>query len=179
MRRRDFIGLFCLTVSWPLTAAAQQSEMPVIALLHLTSFEAREAYIVDFKSGLAEIGFVEGKNVAIEYRSAQGQNDRWPILMSELIGLKVSAIVVLESTAGSLAAKAATQTIPVVFITGRGPSSNRLGDEPRSSGRKRHRYQRFLGGTRGKAVWIAVRIDTFGEVDRLSLQSHQSSFRRV
>ena len=90
---------------WPLAVRAQQSAMPVIG---------NRENLATFRLGLADTGFVEGKNVAIEYRWAWDRNDRLPILAAELVRLHVSGIVVLESTNGALAAKAVTQTIPIV-----------------------------------------------------------------
>jgi putative ABC transport system substrate-binding protein len=122
IRRREFITLVGgAAAAWPLAAGAQQTAMPVIGFFHLTSLETRRNYLAAFHRGLGEAGFVEGRNVAVEYRWAQGQNDRLPILVAELVREKVSVVVILESTHGALAAKAATQTIPVVFMQGADP----------------------------------------------------------
>jgi putative ABC transport system substrate-binding protein len=121
MRRREFITLIGSAATWPLTARAQQPAMPVIGFFHLTSLETNRENLATFRQGLADTGYIEGKNVAIEYRWAQGRNDRLPTLVAELVRLQVSVIVVLESTNGALAAKAATQTIPIVFMQGADP----------------------------------------------------------
>jgi putative ABC transport system substrate-binding protein len=122
MRRRDvFRVLGGAAASWPLDAHAQQAGLPVIGFFHLTSLETNRENLATFHQGLADTGYIEGKNVAIEYRWAQGRNDMLPTLVAELVRLQVSVIVVLESTNGALAAKAATQTIPIVFMQGADP----------------------------------------------------------
>ena len=122
MQRREFIaGLAGAAAAWPLAARAQQAALPVIGFLHLTSLETNRENLATFRQGLADTGYVEGKNVTIQYRWAQGQNDRLPTLVAELVRRQVSVIVVLESTNGALAAKAATQTIPIVYMQGADP----------------------------------------------------------
>ncbi len=122
MDRREFLILGGSGIAFPLAAArAQQKAMPVIGFLHLTSLETTREYLVAFRQGLGETGYVEGQNVAIEYQWAQGQNDRLPALVAELVHDAVSVIVTLESTHGALTAKAATQTIPIVFMQGADP----------------------------------------------------------
>ena len=121
MTRREFITLLGGAVAaWPLAARAQQ-EMPVVGFVHLTSVKTNRENLATFRRGLEETGYIEGKNLAIEYRWAQGRNDRFPALLTELVRRQVSVIVVLESTNGALAAKAATQTIPIVFMQGADP----------------------------------------------------------
>jgi ABC-type uncharacterized transport system substrate-binding protein len=122
VRRRDFIGLLGWTLALPSTAGAQQPTMLVIGFLHLTSPEAREREVLAaFHRGLGDTGYVEGKNVAFEYRWAQGHNDRLAPLVAELVSRQVSVIAMLESTHGALAAQAATQTIPIVFMQAADP----------------------------------------------------------
>jgi putative ABC transport system substrate-binding protein len=122
MRRRDFIKVIAgSAAAWPLKARAQQPTIPVIGFLHLTSPETNRENLATFRRGLGETGYIEDKNVTIEYRWAQGRNDQLPSLAAELVHRQVSVIVVLESTNGALAAKAATQTIPIVFMQGADP----------------------------------------------------------
>jgi putative tryptophan/tyrosine transport system substrate-binding protein len=122
MRRRDLIkGIAGSAIAWPVIARAQQPTMPVIGFLHLTSPETNRENLANFRLGLGDTGYIENKNVTIEYRWAQGRNDQLPALAAELVQRQVSVIVVLESTNGALAAKAATQTIPIVFMQGADP----------------------------------------------------------
>jgi putative ABC transport system substrate-binding protein len=122
MHRRDFIRVVAGTAAgWPLTGRAQQQHKPEVGFLSFTSLETAREKLAGFHQGLADIGYIEHKNVAIEYRWAQGRNDQLPALVTELVRRQVSVIVVLESTNGALAAKAATQTIPIVFMQGADP----------------------------------------------------------
>jgi putative tryptophan/tyrosine transport system substrate-binding protein len=122
VRRREFIAFVGgAAAAWPLAARAQQPAMPVIGFIHLTSLEQTREYLAAFHRGLGDTGYVEGKNVAVEYRWGQGQNDRMPTLVADLVRRQVSVLVTLESTNAALAAKAATQTIPILFMQGADP----------------------------------------------------------
>jgi putative tryptophan/tyrosine transport system substrate-binding protein len=125
--RRQFISaLGGAAVAWPLAARAQQAVMPVIGFLDRGSPVGMEVNLAGFHKGLAESGFIEGQNVAIEYRWAENQNDRLPALAGELVRLPVAAMAATRSSAPALAAKAATSTIPIVFQTGSDPIKDGL-----------------------------------------------------
>ena len=122
MRRREFLGAVGgLAAVWPLAARAQQPAVPVVGVLDGGGAADSIGHLVAFRQGLAEVGYVEGQNVVLEYRWAEGRYERFPKFAAELVRHQVSAIAIPTSTPASLAAKAATTTIPIVFSVGDDP----------------------------------------------------------
>jgi putative tryptophan/tyrosine transport system substrate-binding protein len=121
MRRRDFITVLGGAAAWPLAARAQRVNVPVIGFLDAGTLGGNGWALPGFREGLRELGFIEGQNVAIEYRAGENQDDRLPALAAELVQRRVAVIVAAPGFTSIAAAKAATATIPIVFMSASDP----------------------------------------------------------
>jgi putative ABC transport system substrate-binding protein len=115
MRRRQFIAGLGSAAAWPVVARAQQTALPVVGFVDAGSAESSAGYVAAFRKGLGETGYVEGQNTTVEYHWVEGQFDRLPALMADFVRRRVAVIATPSSTPSSIAAKAATATIPIVF----------------------------------------------------------------
>jgi putative tryptophan/tyrosine transport system substrate-binding protein len=124
VKRREFIATMGGAIVWPCSARAQQPAMPVVGFIRSTSLADATHLVKAFRNGLGEVGFVEGQNVAVEYRSAEDHPDRLQVIVGDLISRQVAVIV--GNTNSALAAMAMTKTVPIVFTTGSDPVSDGL-----------------------------------------------------
>jgi putative ABC transport system substrate-binding protein len=127
MRRREFIaGLGGAVAGWPIVARAQQPVMPVVGFLFSSTPKEVDRFIAGLTAGLAEIGYVEGRNVALEYRMAEDHYERLPALANDLVRRRVAVIFTAANLPTALAAKAATQALPIIFLMGADPVKSGL-----------------------------------------------------
>ena len=156
MIRREFMTLLGSATAWPLAARAQQPAMPAIGFLHPASLESFAENLRGFRQGLKETGYVEGENVAFEFRWAEGQLDRLPELAVDLVRRRVT-VIVTASPPAAFAAKKASATIPIVFGMAQDPVKLGLVAKSRTSWRQSDRGQFSADRIGGKAAGTVTR----------------------
>ena len=178
MRRRDFISLLGGTAAaWPLAARAQQTgKMSRIGYLGSSSPSLEPHYVEAFREKLRDLGHVDGENIAIEYRWAEGQDDRLPNLATELVRLKPD-VIVTTGTPGALAAMQATKTIPIVMASAGDPVSARACREPRPAGRECYGIYNPGAGVRRQTVAASQGSSPRALARRRTVESEQSGHR--
>ena len=177
INRREFISLLSgAAVAWPLSARAQQAGKTFhIGMVETISAELNAVNLAAFRRGLKDRGYVEGRNLVLSYRSADGDASRFPALISELIDSNVD-LIVTRGTPAALAAKKATSTIPVVMAGLRRAAPRRC--EPRSAGRQHYRPERIAAGVGSQTARIA-HGDSSGEVGHRGPAEHEQSRHRA
>ena len=178
MRRREFIALMGASVAWPFAARAQQSSMPVIGFLSPGSPESDVVRLTGVRQGLKESGYVEGQNVAIEYRFAHGQNDRLPALAADLVDRRMAGIVT-AGTPATLAAKAATATVPIVFKHRCRPGAVRPRGQPQPPRRQPHGRGDLVGRLLPDAAVVAMLVNPANPVVEPELRATQDAARSL
>jgi putative tryptophan/tyrosine transport system substrate-binding protein len=146
MQRREFITLLGGTAAgWPLAARAQQPILPVVGLLGAGSPQSDAFRVAAVRQGLIEAGYVEGRNVAFEYRWAENHNERLPALAAELVRREVAMIVAIGGITSAVAAKSATATIPIIFVIGADPRAQKNRGASAGSPKTAHHRRRRTG----------------------------------
>jgi putative tryptophan/tyrosine transport system substrate-binding protein len=146
IKRRQFIAGLGSAAAWPLAARAQQPAMPVIGYVYAGSADDITRSVPAFRKGLGETGYIDGQNATVEYHWLEGQYDRLPALMADLVRRRVAVIATPGSDTASLAAKTVTTTIPIVFGVAQDPGQAWSSRQPRPARRQRDRDQFFRRG---------------------------------
>jgi hypothetical protein len=176
MKRREFIAGFG-AAAWPFAVRAQQPVMPAVGFLFSSTSRAVGPYIAGLTAGLAENGYVEGRNVALEYRMAEDHYERLPALANDLVRRRVAVIFTAGNLPAALAAKAATQALPIVFMAGANPVQTGL-VASLATRREHHRRYRFFWRVAAKTPRPATRTGP-GRQSPGSGRCFEFSWRRV
>ena len=176
LKRREFITLLNGAAAWPLVARAQQPAMPVIGYLSARTPGDSVEVLAEFRRGLAETGFGEGQNVTIEYRWLEGRYDLLPETLGDLVRRQVAVIAIPNTTSSVLAAKAATQTIPIVFNIGSDPVAVGLVASLSHPGKNVTGIAMLQTAVTAKAPQTAARTSADSQVDRFPRQPGQPRF---
>ena len=179
MKRRQFISLIGgVAVAWPLAARAQQPAMPVVGFMSARSPGESAHLVAAFRRGLGEGGFIEGQNVALEFRWARGQYDRLPALATELVNRGIAVLVAVGGDPSSVAAKQATSTIPIVFGIGGDPVKGWLSRELQPARRECDRRYFNDSADGAEAVGPPARVSSGRSPDRGRSRRAQQSLKR-
>ena len=176
IRRREFIATLGGAAAWPVAARAQQPTMPVIGFLNSETSTGYAPMAAAFRQGFSEMGFVEGRNVTIEYRWAEGHSDRLSTLAADLLRHQV-ALIATAGVSSSLAAKSATTTTPIAFFRGDRPGRGWTCRQSRPTRRQRHGCGQFGRGAGAEAGGDVARGAAHSSHDHRARKSHLCRFR--